>query len=101
MTHLALLPEHEDEHLPEQDVALPVGDLPRPVGVVVEEVMEVVEMVVVKEGVVGEVVLEVQEERCAPAPSDLPLAELDDVILVGHAGLEGAGEGGQLPGVIV
>ena len=55
------MPEHKDEHLPEQDVAFPVGDV------------------------------------CPPsARSDLPLAELDHVVLVSLAGLERAGEGGEL-----
>ena len=35
----------------------------------------------------------VGEVAPAPAPGDLPLAELDHVVLVGHAGLQGAGEG--------
>ena len=56
--NLALLPEHKDEHLPEQDVALPVCDVHPP-----------------------------------SAGSDLSLAELDHVVLVGDAGLEGAREG--------
>ena len=35
----------------------------------------------------------VGEVAPAPAPGDLPLAELDHVVLVGHAGFQGAGEG--------
>ena len=56
--HLSLLPQEQDEHLPEQDETVPVGEV-----------------------------------APAPAPGDLPLAELDHVVLVGHAGLQGAGEG--------
>ena len=36
-------------------------------------------------------------EKIRPALVDFPLAELDDVILMGFSGLERAGEGGQLP----